>query len=126
MAILVVCPTVWEYINLSLPGEPVVFEAREVAFALVFRVALPLVLIRRIWLGRPWARYGLAAWCVYVMWCNSQLIARFPRSVAAEEWGNAILVVLLVGTWCLIAALALFSSTITALENYRRDEREFA
>jgi hypothetical protein len=90
----------------------------------LFRVVFPLVLIRLIWSGRPWARYLLAGYSGFTLYVNLPSVAQLPEMISKGHSGNAILVELLFVGYVVVGATALFSSAISSLMNYRRDERE--
>jgi len=119
MAAIIGATTAWEVLNYSLVRgwEINLFHVRPV---------VPLTLIWLIWRGRPWARYALAAYCGLIVWSNFDYLALLPRMISKGDVGHIVLLGFFVLGHTLIALLTLFSSALTALGYYRRDERELS
>jgi len=118
MATLAVVVPAWELFNHNL------FHGWSALPWQLVRMAVPLMLIWSIWIGRSWARYLLAGYCGFILYVNLPLASHFPNMVSKGHTGNVILVLLLFAGYTILTGLTLFSSAISSLMNYRRDERD--
>ncbi|MFT7640984.1 MAG: hypothetical protein ACI9G1_002728 [Pirellulaceae bacterium] len=118
MAGVVLVEFVWELFNYNLlrgwsylPGQ-------------VFRVATPLCLIYVIWTGRPWARYALGLYCGWLLYCNIPVLNDLLKMYRRLDFGDVGQALLLLGGHLVIGGLSVFSSSITGLMYFRKEERE--
>lgn len=88
------------------------------------RIAIPLVLIYRIWHGANWGRFALAAYCLVILFFNIEFAVHLPRMLNEDAFTDVVLVIVLLAGHGGVCIAALRSTAITGLINVRRDERE--
>ena len=118
MGAIVISVSLWEIFNSNI------FDGWTELPLQLIRGALPLGLIYLISTGKVWARYALALYCAYLLYCNLPYLSDLPAMLRKSHFGNFGQVLLLFGGYLLVGFLSLFSSAITGLQNYRIDQRE--
>jgi len=120
MAAITIGVSTWEIFNHNLFNGWSAFPSQ------LFRMVLPLILIRLIWSGRSGARYLLAGYCGITLYVNLPLASQLTEMLSKGHSGNVVLVVLMLIGYAVVGGMGLFSPAISALIDFRRDEREFA
>lgn len=118
MGAIVVVVSVWEVANHNLQNGWAQFPLQ------LFRLVVPLLLLRAIWAGHAWSRYALAVFCAYTLYVNFPMLQQFPKMLRNASVGDAGLTVALFVGYAIMAVLSLFSPAIDGLMSYRRDDRE--
>lgn len=118
MALLVVASFLWQILNYNL------FQGWHPLPVQSFQTIVPLILLGMVWIGRPWARYALAAFSLFVVVSNVSIIQQLKQIAANGLYRDLAMVVFILAGHSAIVFLALFSRRITELLDYRRDAEE--
>ena len=92
----------------------------------VIRLLVPLFLVHRIWRGREWARFVLAAYAAWTIYVNFYLIELLPKMYSRSDWHSLMLVGSILLAYIPTAIAALFSARIIGLIARRQDEEDLA
>ncbi|GAA5505379.1 hypothetical protein [Novipirellula caenicola] len=90
------------------------------------RLFVPLFLVHRIWRGRAWARFVLAAFTAWTIYINSHLIQLLPKMYDRSDSHSLLLVGSILLAYIPTGIAALFSSWISGLIAFRQDEVDLA
>lgn len=120
MAAITTSVTTWEILNHNLFNGWAAWPGQ------LFRGAFPLILMWLIWRGHAWARYVLVGYCGFTLCVNLSMAVHLPEMISKGHTGDAILVLLMSVGYLVVGSMALFSTAISSLLNYRHDERDLA
>lgn len=117
MALLAIAAVAWSIAVTELQ------TARQLVQLLV-NALVPLVLIQMIWIGRNWARYVLAVYCLFVMYDNFAGFAATREMMQAGKYSDAGFFVLVFVGHAAIGIGALCTNSLRDLLTYREAQKE--
>lgn len=115
MTLLAVAMAVWNIMMVDLSSVRELVNPLMLAF-------VPLVLLQMIWRGRNWARFVLAAYCLFIMWNNRMGFAATRELMQDAEYAQAGFYVLVFVGHGAIAAAATFAKSIGEMLDYRAEQ----